>query len=379
VVFVLAGSIGLIVYTLVGYPAAVALLARLRPRPVAADGSFEPSMTLVVAAYNEADVIRDRLANARALDYSRERLEVLVVADGSDDATADLAREVEGTVVLHRPERRGKLAAITRAAEAARGEILVFSDANNAYTPGTLRALAALFADGSVGVVTGRSAIDDGHVRPLDRAEGVYWRYESKIKEWETQIGSVTGVAGEILAFRRGAFYAPAEGTMNEDFVQAMLAAVNGWRVAYAPDAVSVERASATLGDEAIRRSRLTTGRWQALWQLMPALARTNPQLAWQVVSHKGLRPLIPFAMAAAAASNAALARERSWARWLAAGQVGFYAAALLGWQAEQRGPRNRVTYLPYYFCRMQAAALGGFRNFAGRRHEAVWAKVRRG
>jgi biofilm PGA synthesis N-glycosyltransferase PgaC len=377
--FVLAGSIGLIAYVLAGYPAAVALLARVRPRRTVVDRGFEPDVTVVVAAYNEAHVIEEKLQNTYTLEYPRERLEVMVVADGSDDETAAIASRVDGTVVLHRPERRGKLAAMNRAAEAARGEILVFSDANNRYTPETLRALASRFADSSVGVVTGRKAIDDGEGRPLDRAEGLYWRYESKIREWETAIGSVTGVAGEILAFRKAAYYSPREGTMNEDFVQAMLAAINGWRVVYAPDAVSLERASATLGDEATRRTRLTTGRWQALRELLPALARRDPQLAWQVVSHKGLRPLIPFAMATAAVSNATLVREHPWARPLAAAQLAFYGAALVGRRDAQRGRRRRWTYLPYYFCRMQGAALTGFHDFAGGRREHVWAKVSRG
>jgi poly-beta-1,6-N-acetyl-D-glucosamine synthase len=377
--FLLIGSAGLIVYTFVGYPALLAGLARVRPRRIVIDRGFAPEVSVVIAAYNEEDVIEKKLENTYALEYPRERLEVIVVADGSHDDTAERARAVDGTVVLHRPERRGKLAAMNHAAEAARGEILVFSDANNSYAPGALRALVSRFADASVGVVTGRKAIDDGSGRPLDQAEGLYWKYESRIREWETEIGSVTGVAGEILAFRRNAFYSPREGTMNEDFVQAMLAAINGWRVAYAPDAISLERASATLGGEATRRTRLTTGRWQALWELLPEIARKDPQLAWQVLSHKGLRPLIPFAMAAAAVSNLALLPDRRWARGLAAAQGVFYLAALLGRRDARAGRRRPLTYLPYYFCRMQAAALEGFRDFAGRRHVAVWAKVERG
>jgi cellulose synthase/poly-beta-1,6-N-acetylglucosamine synthase-like glycosyltransferase len=227
--------------------------------------------------------------------------------------------------------------------------------------------------------VTGRKAIDDGSGRPLDRAEGLYWRYESRIKGWESQIGSTTGVAGEILAFRRAAFHFVPQGTMNEDFVQAMLAALDGWRVVYAPGAISLERASATLGDEATRRSRLTTGRWQALRMLLPGLLRRRPLLALQVVSHKGLRPLVPFGLIVAVLSNAALVRDHGWARALLGIQSAFYVTALLGWAAEVTGRRSRLLYVPYYFCRMHVAALRGFGDFATRRHEAVWAKVRRG
>jgi biofilm PGA synthesis N-glycosyltransferase PgaC len=378
-VVVFLGAVGLIAYTFVGYPALVATLARLRPRPADADPRFAPSLSLVVVAYNEEDVIDERLRNCLELDYPRGQLELLVVTDGSDDATPDIARAHDGVRVLHRPERGGKLAAMHHAFEESSGDIVVFSDANNRYSSDTLRQLAAPFADPDVGAVTGRKAIDDGSGRALDRAEGLYWRYESKLKEWESRIGSVAAVAGEILAFRREAFPDTPAGTMNDDFAQALLVASGGWRVVYAPGAVSIERASATIGDEAVRRSRLVTGRGQALLRLLPRLARRNPRLALEVASHKGLRPLVPWALAAAAVSNVPLARERRWARTAVLGQAVFYGAALAGWKRERAGERSRVLYLPYYFCRMNLATLEGLANFASGRHEAVWARVRRG
>jgi len=242
VLALLAGAVGLIAYTFAGYPAIMALLARLRPRPARADPALEPSVSLVVVAYNEADVIDRRLDNCRALDYPQERLELIVAADGSDDGTAEIAARRDGVRVLHRPERRGKLAAMNRAAQAARGDVLVFSDANNVYERGALRALVAPFADPDVGVATGRKAIDDGSGRALDQAEGLYWRYESRLKEWESRVGSVAAVAGEILAFRREAFPTPPPGTMTEDFVQAMLAAAAGWRTGFRADRVVMVR-----------------------------------------------------------------------------------------------------------------------------------------
>jgi cellulose synthase/poly-beta-1,6-N-acetylglucosamine synthase-like glycosyltransferase len=375
----LAGSLGLIVYTFAGYPALMALWARTRPRPVDRDLAFLPRVSLIIPAYNEEAVIEERLRNAFDLDYPPDRLEVMVVADGSDDATRERAASVAGVHVLYQPERRGKLAAMNHGAQRASGEILIFSDANNRYARGALRALVAPFADPGVGMVTGRKSIDDGSGRPLDRAEGLYWRYESQLKVWESAVGSVVGAAGEIVAFRREAYEPAPAGTMNEDLVQSVMVATNGWRVVYAPDAVSLERASATIGDEATRRSRLVTGRWQALVRLLPGMVRRNPVYAWQVLSHKGLRPLVPWALATTAASNAQLARSRAWARWLAGGQLVFYAAAALGRHDEQAGRRRTLTYLPYYFCRMNLATLNGVWNFGSGRHEHVWARVRRG
>jgi poly-beta-1,6-N-acetyl-D-glucosamine synthase len=379
VLAVFAGAAGLVFYTFLGYPGIIALLARVRPRPVRGDPRFEPSVSLIIAAYNEQDVIEDRLQNAARLDYPAERLEVIVVADGSNDETAERARRFPDVKVLHRPEREGKLAAMNRAAAAASGEILVFSDANNRYSRDALRELIRPFADPTVGVVTGRKAIDDGEGRSLDRAEGLYWRYESKLKEWESAIGSVTAVAGEILAFRRAAFHSPRTGTMNEDFVQAMLAATHGWRVVYAPRALSLERASATVAFEATRRSRLVTGRWQALAWLLPGLLLRRPVLAWQVVSHKGLRPLVPWALATAAVSNSALAGRSRWARWPGVLQLLFYAVAAFGWRNERAGRRTRIPYLAYYFCRMNLATVRGLWDYVAGRREAVWARVQRG
>jgi poly-beta-1,6-N-acetyl-D-glucosamine synthase len=182
-----------------------------------------------------------------------------------------------------------------------------------------------------------------------------------------------------MLAFRREAFPRTPPGMITEDFVQALLVACAGWRVVYAPAALSLERASATTRDEATRRSRIVAGRGQALLRLLPLVARRNPRLAFQVASHKGLRPLVPWALAAAAASNASLARRRAWARPALLGQAAFYAAAAEGWRRERAGRRQRFLYLPYYFCRMNLATLTGLGRFAAGRREAVWERVKRG
>jgi len=376
---VVAGTSIVIAYTFAGYPAIMALAARLRPRPVRADAGHEPHMTVIIAAHNEQDVIAAKLTDTLALDYPPERLSVVVVSDGSDDETPQRARDVAGITVLHEPERRGKLAAMNRAFDASGGEIVVFSDANNRYSATALRELVAPFADPEVGVVTGRKAIDDGDGRALDRAEGLYWRYESQLKIWESASGSVTAAAGEILAFRRSAYQRPRPGMLTEDFAQVMLAAADGWRVVYAPAAVSLERASLTIEDEAVRRARLATGRWQAMVHLLPRLLLRRPRLAWQIASHKAARPLIPGALAALAGATARLVPHRRWARAFGAAQALFYLTALAGWRNERRERRSRWTYLPFYFCRMNVAALVGLRTFLRADRSGLWQRVARG
>ena len=376
---VCAGSALLVVYTFAGYPLLIALRARLRPQPVRADDGATPRLSVIVVAHNEEDLIEQKLRDTLRLDYPADRLEVIAVCDGSDDETAARAARVEGVTVLFEPVRRGKLAAMNRAFDASSGEVVVFSDANNRYSSNALRALVAPLADPAVGVATGRKGIDDGSGRPLDRAEGLYWRYESKIKTWESAAGSVSAAVGEMLAFRREAYQRPQAGMLTEDLAQVMLAAAEGWRVIYVPEAISLERASTTTGDEAVRRARLVAGAWQAIWKVLPALARRRPGLAWQLASHKLTRPLVPWALMALAASSLRLAGSARWARAIAAAQAGFYAAALGGLALERRGRRNRWLYLPYYFCRMNLASLNGTRKFLLEDTGGLWERVPRG
>lgn len=376
---VCAGASVLVAYTFAGYPAIMALLARLRPRPVRSDPGSTPPVTVIVVAHNEQDLIEAKLRDTLRLDYPADRLEVVAVCDGSDDETAERAARVPGVRVLHEPERRGKLAAMNRAFDATGGEVVVFSDANNRYSANALRELVAPLADPAVGVVTGRKGIDDGSGRQLDRAEGLYWRYESKIKTWESTVGSVSAAVGEMLAFRREAYRRPEPGMLTEDFAQVMLAAAEGWRIVYVPEALSLEAASTTIGDEAVRRARIVAGTWQATWKVLPRLARRRPALAWQVASHKATRPMIPWALLAIAASSLRLLRCVRWARWIAAAQALFYAAALAGWRRERRGRRNRLLYLPYYFCRMNLAALKGLRTVLFENTGGIWERVPRG
>lgn len=375
---ILYGSAGLVLYTFAGYPAIMAARARLSPLPVRRDDDYRPRISLIVAACDEEDFIAAKLEQIDALDYPAELIELIVAADGSRDHTVEIARAHASARVMHRPERRGKLAAVERAIAACSGDIIVLTDANNHFTREALIELTAPFADPAVGAVTGRKAIDDGTGRPLDRLENLYWRYESALKRWESATGSTAAAAGEILAFRREAYRSPKEGSVTEDFVAAMLTAAAGWRVVYAPDAVSLERASATLADEGTRRARIVFGRWQAVAQLLPALVR-RPGLAVRVISHKGLRPLVPWAMLGVALPSLVLARAGILARALLATQALFYAAAAIGARDERRGRRRLATFAPLYFCRMNLATLRGSRDVLLRRDLRAWRRVARG
>jgi biofilm PGA synthesis N-glycosyltransferase PgaC len=395
--------IAYIVYVYAAYPLALALMASLKRAP-----SFEsavdppgdgleptpapPSVTLLIAAYNEEEVLERKIANSLELDYPRDRLQILVAADGSSDRTTEIVRTFAGKGVLlsYDPERRGKMAAINRAMPMATGEIVVFSDANNLYERDALRELTAPFADGSVGAVTGAKVIVEGD-GALGGSEGLYWRYESFIKSMETRLSTCTGVSGEILAVRRELFKPAPEGVINDDFYIGMRVVRQGRRVVYAPQALSYERVSASAQDEVARRARIVAGRFQALTmarELLPG----RPLVAWQVISHKFARPLVPLAMIGALVTNVTAAVRPSEAGWpdalrLAAPygwialacQVIFYAAALLP-RAGVRpaGIAGRLLYLPSFLVDSNVAALVGMIRFATGRQSAQWQRVRR-
>lgn len=386
-------SILSILYAYAGYPLLLALLARIRPRTLRiGQGDFTPSVTLLIAAYNEQAVIGKKLDNALALDYPPRLLQILVAADGSDDKTPEIVRAyaAQGVELNFASERRGKMAAITSAMTRARGEIIVFSDANNHYQADTLRELIRPFSDPAVGVVSGAKSIEkDGSA--LGSSEGLYWKYESFIKKQEALIGNCVSVAGEILAIRKELFEPPPPSVINDDFFIAMQIARKGYRIAYAPDARSVEPVSPTAGDEISRRSRIIAGRYQVISMANRFLTLRSPLLFWQVVSHKFLRPLVPIFMISALASNI-------WAAAFPAGdgtagilrlappyglaallvQSLFYAAAIAGSRFSTGGRLGRILYLPAFLVNSNYAALIGLYRFLTKKQSVLWERVSR-
>ena len=384
-------SVLAILYVYLGYPVLVTLLARLRRPEVSSRQPWIPSLTILIAAYNEEGCIARKLENTLALDYPREKMQVIVVADGSDDRTSEIVRDFgsRGVQLLHRPERRGKMDAINRAMEAASGEIVVFSDANNLYQPDALRELVAPFADGRVGVVTGAKLVAaDSSL--LAASEGLYWKYESFIKRKESRLGCCVAVAGEILALRRVLFSPPPSRVINDDFFMAMDIARRGYRVVYASRARSVEPVSATARDEITRRSRIVAGRIQAILLSPRLLTLRRPLVAWQVVSHKFMRPLVPFAMIGALAANVVLV---VWPPPAAVGIRGlappwnlaalccqgiFYGLAVVGTRLGKKGFLGKALYVPVYLVQSNLAALLGIWGLLRGGSTVVWKKVAR-
>jgi cellulose synthase/poly-beta-1,6-N-acetylglucosamine synthase-like glycosyltransferase len=362
-------AVGLIVYTFVGYPILIDLLARLRPR-ASLTADIEPAVTLLIPAYNEQTVIAAKIENSLALDYPVDKLNILVIADGSNDETVRIAGRYPAVRVAFRPERRGKAAAVNRVMPLVSSGVVLFSDANTMFAPGTLRAMVRHFADPAVGGVTGEKRVHGG-------GEGLYWRYESFLKTRDSQVSSVMGAAGEIFALRREAFQAPEEDSVIEDFVLSMRLVANGWRVIYEPAAVAYEPPSPSLAADWGRRTRIAAGGFQSIARLPEMLDPRRGLVAWQYISHRVLRwAVTPFLLPVALVLNLLLWPKRFY-RLLLFGQLLFYGLSLLGFGKAQRGRSQGIAYAAFYFCLANLAAIAGFLRYATGRQPVTWRKVR--
>ena len=353
-------SAGVVFYAYVGYPILVWILQWLFPRPVRKQ-PIEPSVSLVVAAYNEARVIERKIRNALELDYPAQRLEIIIASDGSDDNTADLARGAAAQLeaadrvrVLAYPVNRGKLAVLNETVPQARGDIVVFSDASSMLAPDALRQLVANFADPRVGAASGIYRVRKQEESRLGVQEDFYWQYETFLKRQESRLGVVLGAHGSLYAIRKALYPFPSPGLINDDYIIPLRIIHQGYRVAYELDAVAFEEASEMGGFS--RRVRIMTGNFEQLREIVALLWPPRWLALFVFLSHKVGRLLAPFAMLAGLLANAFLVRDAMYF-WTACLQGVFYALALIGAAVPLRPKALR---LPYYFCMINLAAFPG-------------------
>jgi cellulose synthase/poly-beta-1,6-N-acetylglucosamine synthase-like glycosyltransferase len=364
---------GLIIYTHVGYPLALQLLLHLPghrhrfqdsgPYRGPNAGNDVPgalsTVSLIVPAYDEEEVIGGKVANALALDYPRELLQIIVASDGSSDATVERARAAGADLVLDLPAG-GKVAALNAAAERATGELLAFSDANSAWAPDALRHLIEPFTDPAVGYVCGqvRFVGEDG-----GNLEGVYWRYEMAVREMESSLAGVTAGNGAIYAVRRGD-YLPLEPSGSHDLSFPFLLAKRGQHSLYVPVARAEERMVPTLEGEFARKRRMMVGLWDIVaGEGMLSPRGYSPLYAFELVSHRVLRYLSPALHLLALAANVALLGQGWVYAATFAAQLALLVAALLG----SRLPLTPFRIARYYVMTTASIAAG------------LWDRARRG
>jgi cellulose synthase/poly-beta-1,6-N-acetylglucosamine synthase-like glycosyltransferase len=350
----------LIVYTHVGYPLLLAALVKagISSAPPSTSGEL-PKVTLIVAAYDEEGVIADKVANALALDYPRERLEVIVASDGSADATVARAEAAGADLVLDLP-RGGKVAAQNAAAERASGEILAFSDANCTWSAEALRHLVAPFEEPAVGYVCGQvrfSAPEGGNV------EGAYWRYEMAVRGMESALAGVTAGNGGIYAVRASDYVAlPPSGSHDLSFPFAL--AKRRLRSLYAPAARAEEKMVPTVEGEFARKRRMMAGLWDIVVGEGMLRPRGYPALyAFELASHRLLRYLTPFLHVAALLANVALLGRG----WVYAATLAIQAAVLVAAMLGGAGAPAPMRLARHYVLTTASIAAG------------LWDRARRG
>ena len=381
-------------YAYIGYGLLLAGLIQLRRRfrrraglPVeshsaAADAEL-PAVTLLITAYNEKEQVARKVANTRELDYPADRLRVMWVTDGSDDGTDEMLRQYEEISVLHQPERRGKVAAMNRAMPQVATPLVVFSDANTMLSRSALRRIVRLFQDPQMGCVSGEKRIlQQSQASASAAGEGLYWRYESLLKRWDAELGSVVGAAGELFAIRTALFTPVPEDTLLDDFVISLAIAMRGYRIGYDPEAYAIESASINIREELKRKIRIAAGGLQAIVRLRPLLNPCKHRLlSFQYISHRVLRwTLAPLALLALLPVNLILALPAGALgfRLILLLQLFFYGLALAGWFFESRRIRLKILFVPFYFCMMNYAVLAGMRRFMQGRQGVLWEKARR-
>lgn len=373
------GLLGL-VYVYAGYPLAAWLLGGALNRRVqkAVAGGHQPTVTVLIAAFNEAGHIAATVRNKLAQDYPTERLNVIVISDASDDGTDDLVRAVgSDRVRLVRQEpRAGKTSALNLAMPHATGEIVVFSDANSLYAPDTVARLVDCFADSDVGYVTGRMVYKAPDGSLTGEGCSLYMRYENRLRDWETKLGSIVGVDGGVDAMRRS-LYRPMRADQLPDFVQPLRVREQGYRVVYQPEALLYEDALTATGDEYRMRVRVALRAFHALKDMAALLDPARYGLfAWQLWSHKVLRYLAFLFMIGCLLAAWLLADRAGGTFWRLAmvAQIGFYAAAVYGHVAGRSGRgAGRLTGLATYLCVLNLASAQAFWQFLRGRKQVIW------
>jgi len=380
-------NVFVIVYTYLGYGIMLCIVKVLFFKKKNIIQSEKPALTVLIAAYNEADWIEEKLHNTFLLDYPVDLLQVIVVTDGSTDETFQRAKNYHAPPgiqlqVLHEPERKGKLAAIERVMPLVRTPVVVFTDANTTLNPQAIQNLVKHYADPKVGAVAGEKRI---HIAHKDEAssvgEGLYWRYESLLKKWDAELYSAVGAAGELFSIRTELFENIPGDTLIEDFYLTMTVLRKGYRIAYAADAYAIEGASASVGEELKRKIRIAAGGLQASWRLRDLL---NPLrygvFSWQFFSHKILRwTLAPLALPLVFLLNVSLAVSPGAAyTLLLILQVLFYLLALLGWIFAKRQIKIKALFIPYYFCLMNYSVFLGLLRLWKGQQTVLWEKSER-
>jgi cellulose synthase/poly-beta-1,6-N-acetylglucosamine synthase-like glycosyltransferase len=373
-------SVFMLFYIYVGYSITIAALALVVRRPVRKNDDHEPTVTFLIAAYNEEQDIARKLDNTLELDYPHDKLEILVASDGSTDRTDEIVREYAARhpiVRLHRVEGRvGKTITQNSAVETATGEIIIFSDAPTEYRKDAIRRIARNYADPEVGAVSGRYYYVSSEGSQMGIGTIVFWKYENTIKGSQTRIRTVTGCSGCIYSVRKD-LYVPLRGDLTGDLVEPLKVLEKGYRIVFEPEAVAIETTTEKSAQEWRMRLRVINQGMNGVLHMKTLLNPFRyPFVSFQLFSHKILRWLAPVFMVTAFVANAFLLGHWFYNVTFAL-QALFYLMALLGWIADALGRKSRLLSIPHYFCLVNVASLVSLYKIIRGERVVVWEPIR--
>ena len=381
-------SFFIIFYTFFGYGILLYLLVRIKrlfKKSYVFSQLYDlPTVTVIVAAFNEEYLIEEKIKNCLELNYPKNKVQFIFITDGSSDRTPELVGKYPEIQLLHENQRLGKMAAIKRAMPYVSGYVTVFTDANTFLNKDALIQLLKHYQNPKIGAVAGEKKIMVSQSADASSAgEGFYWKYESALKKWDYELYSNVGAAGELFSIRTDLYQPVETDTIIDDHMIAMRIAEKGYIIAYEPNAYALETASADSSEELKRKIRIAAGGIQSVYRLKKAANPfNNPVLTFQYFSHRLLRwVLTPWLMIILFFLNSMIViryPESGFYVLTLFLQLSFYLAALLGWFLESKKIRLKAAFIPFYFSMMNYAVIAGtFRYYKGSQ-SAAWEKSKR-
>ena len=375
-------SLGLLAFTYAVYGIFIWLVNRIfKPGKIISDVAGElPEVAILIAAYNEEDVIASKICNTLQLDYPASKLHVYVVSDGSNDSTNAIVSSFSNVTLLFESARKGKTAAINRAMTFIKEPITVFTDANVMLNKMALAKMVTHYIDPDTGGVSGEKRVIEEGVDSASATEGLYWKYESFLKREDARMSTLVGAAGELFSIRTNLYEALPENTLLDDFMISMGIILRNYRIAYEPDAFATELPSLNINEEYKRKVRIGAGGIQSLLRLPQLL---NPfrfgLLSFQYFFHRFMRwTFAPILIVLAYVLNMMLVTEGIGYAVLFELQTIFHIASLVGWYCERKNIKVKLFFVAYYFNFMHFCIVAGWFKYLKGGQKAAWDKSTR-
>ena len=381
----------IVFYTYIGYGMLLYVMVLIKrlfcktsQAPILPDDDQLPDVTLMICAYNEEDIIREKMENIRQIDYPADKYCVMWVTDGSNDGSNDLLKQYPEVTLVYSPERKGKAMAMQHGLKVNKAEYVVFTDANTMLNANAIREIVRQFMKPNVSCVSGEKRVA---ARTNDQiaaeGDGLYWKYESTLKQWDSDLYSAMGAAGELFAVKMSDYREAPTNALLDDFMMSMLIVKDGHRIAYTSEAYAMEYGSANMYEESKRKRRIAAGGLQSIWWLRSLMNPLKyPVVSFLFISHRVLRwSITPFTMLALIPLNIALVALNAGVIYtvICILQLIFYAAAALGWLQTKTGRHGGLLYVPYYFLFMNVNVFRGISYLRSHSTSGTWEKAKRG